>query len=154
MITTTAKASLLCFLFDMVLTEKTRALILELYLKLRLLTLFIQWFLFVKSLFLLELRLKIKFIRCPFLCIIKFFFFFFREKVISWSGHKTVQLQTYPFQEHCVFIHSFTTKQSDLGKQTNNNNKKFKSAIWENVHNSIESSGKIFFLVLLKLRGS
>ena len=50
---------------------------LEFYFKLRLLTLIIQWSLFVKSLFFLELRLKMKYIRCPFLCIIKFFFFFF-----------------------------------------------------------------------------
>ena len=114
-ITTTAKPSLLCFLIDVVLTEKTKALILEFYLKLRLLTLFIQWFLFVKSLFLLELRLKIKYIWCPFLCIIKFFLQR-KSYQLKWSQNCPVANLSI---SGALCIHSFIYHKAIWPRQTN-----------------------------------
>ena len=104
---------------------------LEFYFKLRLLTLIIQWSLFVKSLFFLELRLKMKYIRCPFLCIIKFFFFFF----FSFFWRKSYQLK---WSLNCSVA-----------------NLSISGAVCINsfiYHKDFESSGKIFFSCFIEIK--
>lgn len=102
--------------------EKKKSPNLEFYFKLRLLTLIIQWFLFVKSLFLLELRLKMKYI-CVHFFASSFFFFFFLEKKLSLNC-SAANLSI----SGGLCIHSFI------------------------YHKDFESSGKIFFSCFIKIK--
>lgn len=85
---------------------KKRALNLEFYFNLRLLTLIIQWFLFVKSLFLAGIKIG-EVYTVSISCIIKLFFFFFLRKSYQLKGQFSCKLSYFRALYSCF---SFTTQ--------------------------------------------